>query len=102
MSEKINSSQDFTIAFPAARLTNHGTTDSVMAHGSCFNAVPNKHFKYLKYFKYFKFTLQSSKLIFNKTMTYTHTSLISTLYSCPVWWQGLPTLPKQYHEPEEL
>lgn len=34
MSENINPSQDFTIAFPTASLTNHGTTDSVMAHES--------------------------------------------------------------------
>ena len=49
MSENINSSQDFTVAFPAASLTNHGTTDSVMAYGLRFNTLPNKHFKYLKY-----------------------------------------------------
>lgn len=74
MSENINSSQDFTIVFPAARLTNHGTTDSVMAHGSCFNAIPNKHFKYLKYFK---FTLQYSKSIFNKTVAYIQFSYLN-------------------------
>lgn len=39
MNENTSSSRDFTIAFPAARLVRHGTTDNAKAHGSSLTAI---------------------------------------------------------------